>query len=180
MFIRKSKSLQGRPLSDYREDVLNEVLYNESIGFSHLAQKDSDLKDRLRLSLQSNGFHYPSFKETPKLLLCGSVNKSNPNSRVNKSHLSLYASQYSTESRSASVWMSEKQQVDGGFTVSFTFVLEKSENNVQYLSKENSQRLSSSFCFIIQAKDSVDSLQKGAPMTAGGIKKGLAIKLSVH
>lgn len=44
----------------------------------------------------------------------------------------------------------------------------------------DSNKLSSSFCFIVQARDSVDSLQNSAPMNAGSLKKGIAIKLSVH
>lgn len=76
--------------------------------------------------------------------------------------------------------MGEKVYVEQGFTANFTFMFDTNIDVGGRKSDLNHNKLSSSFCFIIQARDSVDSLQTTAPMNAGTIKKGIAIKLSVH
>jgi len=74
--------------------------------------------------------------------------------------------------------MGEKVEVEQGFEVNFNFML---DTNPEVNRKDvGNLKPSSSFCFIIQARDSVDILQNSAPMNAGGIKKGIAIKMSVH
>jgi len=73
--------------------------------------------------------------------------------------------------------------VEQGFIANFTFMFDQNIDlnyNTRSKPDNNSIKLSSSFCFIIQARDSVDTLQTNAPMNAGTIKKGIAIKLSVH
>lgn len=77
--------------------------------------------------------------------------------------------------------MGEKVEVEQGFIVNFNFMFDTNvEVNPTKKADNTNNKLSSSFCFIIQARDSVDSLQNSAPMNAGSIKKGIAIKLSVH
>jgi len=174
IFIQRANKLIKTPLNQTNEDVLNSLLFKETLTFCNTSKYKPGLLDRYRLCVLSNGFTFNSFKDIARLMLSGSVNKTHPYAKVNKYHLSLYASQYSSEAKSASVWMGEKVEVEQGFIVNFNFMF---DTNVEVNPTKHSTntKLSSSFCFIIQARDSVDSLQNSAPMNAGSIKKGIAI-----
>lgn len=78
IFIQRASKLIKTPLNQASEDVLNSLLFKETLTYCNNAKYNPGLANRYRLCIQSNGFKFESFKDTERLMLCGSVNKTHP------------------------------------------------------------------------------------------------------